>query len=349
VLRALAIANVVRANFNQAVDYSEQLLDLAEIEQDSVLVVEGCYVAGVTRFWLGDFLQSQAFLERAMEFYQPEQSRLHISLYAQDPQVICLSRLAFTLWCLGYPAKAVEASQTALDRAVERGHRFSTTYARIWDARLHLFLRNISLVEQKSAELVAFCREHQDTFWLQEAEAMLAWVQAERGEVEAGIASIYAAMETSEALGMVMERPFFLLLQARLHGQSGDLERGLQLLDEALNFIEKTEGRWCEAEVYRCQGELYELNGEDILAEAAFRRAMETARRQSARMLELRAALALGRMWLRQGKCTQAKSLIAPLFGWFKEGLDTPDLQDARLLLAETESNSEINPNIVQK
>jgi predicted ATPase len=129
----------------------------------------------------------------------------------------------------------------------------------------------------------------------------------------------------------------FLALLAEVYGQSGQAEAGLRLLAEALAHVEHTGERFYEAEVYRIKGEIL-LHAEcrvrnAALAEECFQQALAVARRQQARSWELRAAMSLSRLWQQQGKRTAARDLLAPIYGWFTEGFDTADLQDAKALL----------------
>jgi predicted ATPase len=114
----------------------------------------------------------------------------------------------------------------------------------------------------------------------------------------------------------------------------GQLEEGLAILDEALLLVDETEEHLWEAELHRLRAELLLGLGDETQAGAVFQRAIEVARRQQARSWELRAATGLARLWMRQGKDEQARELLAPIYGWFTEGFDTPDLVEARELLS---------------
>jgi predicted ATPase len=132
-------------------------------------------------------------------------------------------------------------------------------------------------------------------------------------------------------------RPYWLTTLAEVYGRAGQPQAGLQVLAEAVTLMAQTEVRWWEAESYRLQGELLlQLpNPEVSQAEAAFLRVLEVARRRQAKAWELRAALSLARLWQRQGQPTAACQLLAEIYGWFTEGFGTPDLQEAKALLAE--------------
>ena len=111
-------------------------------------------------------------------------------------------------------------------------------------------------------------------------------------------------------------------------------------IDEAMTTVEATGERWFEAEIHRTAGEIALLSPERDTAKAQtyFERALEIARTQQARSWELRAATSLARFWRDQGKRAEAHALLAPVYGWFTEGLDTLDLKEARALLAELAS-----------
>jgi predicted ATPase len=117
----------------------------------------------------------------------------------------------------------------------------------------------------------------------------------------------------------------------------GQTEEGLVNLAEALALVEETDERHWEAEIHRLKGELLLMQGDDAEAEASFHRAIEGARRQSAKSWELRAATSLARLWGRQGRTDEARQALAEIYGWFTEGFDTPDLKEAEVLLAQLE------------
>ena len=136
-------------------------------------------------------------------------------------------------------------------------------------------------------------------------------------------------------LGAELFRTYWLALLAEAHGTVGQAEEGLGLLREALVVVEKSREHQWEAELYRLQGELLltRAAAHHLEAEACFQQALTIARRQQAKAWELRAAMSLSRLWQQQGKRTEAHQLLAPVYGWFTEGFDTADLQEARTLL----------------
>ena len=335
ILRALAIAHIVRAEFQQARDLGDQLLGFAERDQDSLLLVEAHYVLGVTCFWQGAFAASRMHLEQAVAHYDRQHSYTHTALYSQDPKVICLCRLAFDLLCLGYPDQAMRTEQAALALARQLSHPFSLAYALYWDAMLQNHRRAPRETQGPAEAIIALCREHRLDFWLQLAIVLQGWARAEQGEVEAGIRQMRDGIADFPAIGIVFTQPYYLALLAEQCAKGGGIEQGLALVAEALDAIDRSGEHWCKVELFRIQGELLLRRGENAEAEATFRQALAVARSQEARLLELRAATSLARLWLRQARHAEARQLLAEIYDWFSEGFDTPDLQDARALLAQ--------------
>jgi len=163
------------------------------------------------------------------------------------------------------------------------------------------------------------------------------WALAMQGDAATGVAQITQGWEEVQRLGQQLYRPYQLALLAEAYGQAGQPEAGLPCLAEAVTRVAATEERWWEAEVSRLQGELllYLPRPDLPQTQACFHQALDVARRQQARALELRAALSLSRLWQQHGKRAEASSLLAPIYGWFTEGFDTADLQDAKVRLEE--------------
>jgi predicted ATPase len=139
------------------------------------------------------------------------------------------------------------------------------------------------------------------------------------------------------SMGSERGGPHFLTLLAESYGDLGQTQEGLTALAQALEAIHKSGESFYAAEVYRLQGEL--LLRQHLLhavqAEACWHQALDIARHQQAKSLELRTAISLSRLWQRQGKRAEAYALLASIYNWFTEGFDTADLQEARALLEE--------------
>ena len=164
---------------------------------------------------------------------------------------------------------------------------------------------------------------------------MRGWALTAQGEGAEGIVQFDQGLVAHRATGSELHRPYFLGLLAEAYGELGQPEEGLKVLVEALATVDNTGERWWEAELHRRKGELLLMQqGQKVgEAEECYRKALDTARRQQAKSLELRAAISLSRLWKQEGKHKDARKLLAPIYEWFTEGFDTADLRAAKALL----------------
>jgi predicted ATPase len=166
---------------------------------------------------------------------------------------------------------------------------------------------------------------------------MCGWALTVQGQEGEGMAQMHHGLTAWRAMGIEAGLPYWLAMLAEAYGSTGQVEAGRRVLAEALTLVDTTEERWWEAELHRLKGGLLLALPTDNAAEAetCFHQALAIARRQQARSLELRAAMSLARLWQQQDKRTDARELLVPIYGWFTEGFDTADLQEAKALLEE--------------
>jgi len=172
-------------------------------------------------------------------------------------------------------------------------------------------------------------------YFLGEAKLIFAWTSVEQASTQSAVAQMREAYADHEITGHRFNGPFLLALLADADGRVGRLAMGLSVLDEALALAEEMDERWWEAELHRLKGQLLlSLTADNAAAaEACYERAINVARGQGARSLELRSSTSLARLWYMQGKVNVARELLAPIYAWFTEGFDTPDLKEAKALL----------------
>jgi len=196
-------------------------------------------------------------------------------------------------------------------------------------------LRHEAQIVQPQVETaVRLCQEHGFPLYLALSRAMYGWALAMQGEVRAGIQELQAGIAARRATGTTLLLPSLLLLLAEAYFQAGQTHEALDQVDEALRLVEASGEHLEETQLRRLKGELLLAMGEDATkTEACFQRALDVARRQRARSWELRAATSLARLWQRQRRTEEARALLQGVYGWFTEGLDTLDLQEARALL----------------
>jgi len=281
--------------------------------------------------------------------------------------VTCLCYTTWVLWVLGYPDHALRRIHETLVFAQELSHPFSLAWALHFAARLHLFRRENHAAQERAEAVIALAREHGFESW--EAEGTIPWGLAlvEQGRGEEGITQLQRGLAAYRATGGMFELTYYLGLLAEAYRKTRQPEKGLAVLAEVLEMAEKTGEGFYEAELYRLKGELTLLQSNvqrlrssvttglkskvqgsraktpstqhptssTQEAEACFHKALEVARRQQAKSLELRAGMSLVRLWQQQGKGKDAHGLLVEIYGWFTEGFDTQDLREAKALLEE--------------
>jgi predicted ATPase len=338
VLWGLFAFYLVRAEFLSAQELAEQCLSLAQQVNDPALLVEAHYAKGALLHLLGALVEARAHLERGMTLYDPQQHRALGALYGgQNPGVWCRTYMTFVLWLLGYPEQALRMSQEALALAEELAFPFDLAAAQHDRARLHQHRRDVQATQEWNDATRALATEQGYVLQLTRCTAIQGWVLVQRGQVEEGIEQLRQGLHAQRAVGAENLLPQVLAWLAEAHRRAEDAEAGLRVLAEALALVTATGGRVYEAEIYRLKGELLlqQALPDAAQAEVCFQQALDVARHQQARSWELRAAMSLSRLWQRQGKRREARALLAPIYGWFTEGFDTVDLQEAKVLLEE--------------
>jgi predicted ATPase len=272
-----------------------------------------------------------------MALYDAQQHHALAFRYGIDPGVFFLSYAARPLWLLGFPDQARASIREALILARTLVHPFSLAFALHWAATTHQLRREAPASQEQAEVSMAFSREQGFAQWVPGGTILRGWALTEQGQMEEGIAQMRQGMTAWQATGAEVDRPYYLALLAEVYGKAGQAEAGLHILAEALAVMDAIEERYCEAELYRLKGELLLGRAAEhhVEAETCFHQALDVARRQQAKSWELRAAISLSRLWQRQGKRAEARELLAPIYGWFTEGFDTADLQEAKVLLEE--------------
>jgi class 3 adenylate cyclase/predicted ATPase len=325
----------VRAQVHTARELGETLLRLARHADDPALAVLAHSALGSTWFCLGALPVARQHLEEAIARDTPDQHRAPVFRIGQDPGVGCRIYAARTLWLLGYPDQALARAHDALALAQELSHPFSLAYAWCCAAMVSQYRRDVPAVHEHAEAAVALATEQGFPFWAAIGTIFRGWALAMQGQGEEGMAQVRQGIAANRATGAALLVPYFCTLLAEVSAHLGHIEDGLQALAEAHSLVEQHEERWWEAEVYRLRGVLLlrQPGTPQAEAETWLQRALDVARHQEAKSLELRAVMSLSRLWQQQGKQAEARALLAPVYGWFTEGFDTADLQEAKALL----------------
>jgi tetratricopeptide (TPR) repeat protein len=335
---------VTRPRLGTARELAERCYTIAQHRQDQTLLLEACMMLGSTLFYLGELLLARTHLERGIVLDNPLQCRSLVFSRGVDPGVACLSGAAWTLWTLGYADQALVRSQEALTRARQLAHAYSLGYALHFAAMLHKWRREPQRVQEYSEAAIVLSREQGFPRWLGGGLIRRGWALAMQGaaSAEEGIRQLRQGLAIQTGAGDLGLPNIFSML-AEAYRNVGRVDKGLCMLAKALAVAHHNAERHYEAELYRLKGELLLRQGTinpcmhkatlHTEAETCFHQALEVARRQHAKSLELRAAMSLSRLRQTQGKNAEARQMLAEIYAWFTEGFDTPDLQEAKTLL----------------
>jgi class 3 adenylate cyclase/predicted ATPase len=327
----------IQQQFHTAHEFGDTLLRLAQRTDDPALAVVAHYALGWTGLCLGALPAARQHLEEAIAHYTPDQRHAPAFRMGQDPGVACGAFGAMALWLLGYSAQALAYLNDALALAHELSHPISLAFARCLAATVYQLRRDASATYEHAEAAVALSTEQGFTQWVAMGTSLRGWALAMQGQGEEGMAQVRQGLAAWRATGAALLVPYFCTLLADVCAHLGHPEDGLQALAEAHTLVEQHEERWWEAEICRLRGLLLlrQPGTPQAEAETWLRRALDVARRQQAKSLELRAAMSLSHLWQQQGKQAEARALLAPVYGWFTEGFDTADLQEARALLED--------------
>ncbi len=326
VLFGLWVFYGVRGNHTAALALGEQVLTVAQRQQDSTLFLVAHVVLGLTLRGRGEFAPAQAHLDQAFAFYDSERHRDLAYYMGQDLGLAALAYAAEILWCRGYPDQALERARYALSVAHALAHPLSLvdTLARV--AYVHLLRREGQEAHAQAEALLKLAHEQGFTYWLGVGTSLQGWALVERAvqsdareQGEAELVQLLEGLAAFRAMGAELYVPLYLSALAQGYGQNRQAEDGLRVVAEALALVEKNDERWNEAEVYRIKGTLtLEAGGWRLEtsspspqapslkpqvsreveqeAEGYFLKAIEIAQKQQAKSLELRAVMSLVRL-----------------------------------------------------
>ena len=323
----------LRGELWKAYELAEQLLHRAQSAQDPTLLLYAHLALGDTSLSMGEWLLARDHLEMAISLYDRERPMA----IGHDTGVNCLSYMALTLWTLGYPDQALKKGNEAVAVAQALSHPHSLAFAEGLVGYLYQYRREPCAAQETSERLIALSAEHGFPHWMAQANITRGWAIAEQGKVEEGIAQIQEGLAAFRAIGNGTLLPHALCLLGDACRGTGRLDEGVSAVTEAMAAADEHEIHQYEPEMHRLEGELLLSQGHSKATEAqsCFQRAIEIARKQSAKSFELRATTSLARLLAKQGRGDEARAMLFEIYGWFTEGFDTADLKDAKALLEE--------------
>jgi adenylate cyclase len=274
-------------------------------------------------------------MKHVTDFYNPDvHHQQFVLVRGSDAGISALGYEACILWCQGYPDQAIKKSQEMLALAERFQHPFSLAdalcYGGCW---FNAMYRDSEALMDYSERLYGLASEIGLVGWVETGGCFYGEALVLTGQIQDGIARIQQGISAHEKIGAGCTLAASLRALAEAQTKGNLPEQGLATIAQAFTLVEETGERHWVAELYRLQGELLLLNGDDIGAESSYEKAIEVAQEQRAKSWELRAATSLARLWERQGKRIQAGEMLRDIYNWFTEGFDSPDLEKAKSLL----------------
>jgi tetratricopeptide (TPR) repeat protein/predicted Ser/Thr protein kinase len=334
ILRGLCFYYGIRGRLSPWRSMQAQVLDLARQSGDPGLQVLSYHLTGDVYLFLGDFAGARQFLLKGVNLYRAERDRsLPDRFGAYDLLVGCRMFLGHALWYLGYPDQARDSAEEAVRWAREIKHAYSVAASAGHCAWVYILRGEPRVAQERAQECFQVSTDHSFPFHIAHAKAFRGWALAEQGDVEGGAAEIQEGIEIYRGTGSIIEHPFMAMLLASALVKAGHFDAAVNAIDTALDGFDDSP-LFCDAELARWRGELLLATGADgDEIEQCFRKALETARRQKAKSLELRAATSLSHFYRDQGRNAEAREALTDVYRWFSEGFDTLDLNNARVLL----------------
>jgi predicted ATPase/class 3 adenylate cyclase len=319
-------------------ELAEEAQRAAKQMHDEMLELAAYRLAGQNGLHFGEAEAARDAFETILCVYDPGQHRPPPVHYLHDPKFYALAYLPVTYWILGYPDQAKTCQAPALEYASQLNQAAIAAHVRIYaGAGLAELLLDAPEVRSYAAAIIELADQHNlmRYFWLS-GQILKGWAMARQGAAKAGLDLMRRSATERIATGVTLWQIRYLCMLAETYLQHGRAGEGLVAVAEAMELVKRTEGHMWEAELARIEGELRRLQSSSISdAEGHFKRALTIARAQRAKSFELRAAMSLAESWRDQGKRAKARNLLAPVYAWFTEGLDTPDLVAAKALLDE--------------
>ena len=328
---------LMQAELDNAQQLAAELLQVGEVRGDIAARVMGRQATGYASLYRGDFIRARARLEHALALYDPNHRPFYIELAAQDPLVFILLQLAPVLACLGYVDQALSRSEAGRSPEVQGTfHPYRRVYALWWSWIAGWLARSEpAILLQYVDELSALAAGQGFAFYRGLALIGRGWCLAALGDTAQGTSMVASGLADYHATGSSLGTPFLLTVLADAYRMNAQPQLGLERVAEALRLAETTHEEFTKAETLRLRGELLIQTGDKVGAEASYRDSIALAREQGAKLFELRAATSLARLWCEQGKSKDAQELLAPIYDWFTEGGNAPDLKEAKVLLGE--------------
>ena len=332
-LHGLWALHLVRGELKVALALAEELEMFGTAHDNLSASLVGKEERGMACFWLGEITTARALFEQCDALSDPAHRAVLAAWVAQDQYVQTLLYLAIILAVQGYIEQGRTRLNSALTEARRLRHAHTSAEAFQWASIFEIFLSWPHEANRYAQELTVLSNEHGFPYWAVWGNFCQGYSLTMLGRPEEGLHLMTNGLSSLRAMGAFVGMPWALTGVAAAYGALGRPVEGLDCLGEAAKIIEKTGERANEFDVALSRGDLLLATGDRTTAEESYRQAFAIATQQGIRLSELRGATALARLWRDEGKRTEARNLLAPVYNWFTEGFDTPVLMEAKALL----------------
>jgi class 3 adenylate cyclase/tetratricopeptide (TPR) repeat protein len=323
---------LVQCDFPRADEYVGNFLDLARQAGDATSVAQGVRISAMIATATGDFVVARERFLEVIEAFEREGTAATLGDYLTIPRPTTLAQYAVAAQQLGHLDEADELCARSLLEARESGHHLTSCYAICLCAMKSMVEQDHAAVFSLGEELVEIVNRHHVFYWECFTEGLLGWASARTGDLDKGLARLRRSWEIRDRMQTRIWGHYFLVSEAEIMVQNRRNDEAIDLLDRAAADASGT--RYDEAEGLRVRACARLSQGAPLAeVEALFQRALATARRQNARLFELRTATSLAQVWRDVGRVDDARALLAPVHGWFTSGHHTVDLTQARAVL----------------
>jgi predicted ATPase len=329
---------IVAGQLDVALAVGEELLQMADATGNRAMQVTARHALGITLLHLGDYHRAAEHFDRGIKAYSPELHALLLGL-PLNPAVACTAESSRVLWVLGYPDQAVRRAREASELAVQVAHPESIAFAALFGSFLYQFLNDGEQAREYGDTVLEVSRERDVATTLAWGLSSHGWALGKTGRLDEGIAEIRESLARQRAAGSEIARPQFAWMLGDICLRAGRCTEAQDAAHDGLRTAAKTGNHYWDSELRRLEGEILVRSGGDASeAEKHFLAAMADASARGAKSLELRAATSLARLWASQHRKEDAARVLAPVYAWFTEGLETADLVAARELLDDCTS-----------
>lgn len=340
-LRGLTMYHLFGGKPQDAFDYAQQGLDLAEGFLDTETVVEANRLIGQVCIYTGEFDRSLDSFNKAISLYDPVAHKSLIRMTGADPGIFSLAQSSHVLWYLGYPDQAIERVNQALSQAMDLELPYSQAISSFLFALVYILVGDVTKVHHEANKCISLCEKYGIHMFGSEVKNFLGWSLVEQGEKDKGLELIKNALSWRREKKIMSGTNIHLTILINIYLELNEYTKGLEVVAEAINVSSKYGDQLSLSEIYRLKGELLLAqvkNGEYESVEFCFQKSLEITRSQNAKSFELKSTMSLARFKQKQNKMQEAYKLLSEIYNWFTEGLETRDLKEAKTLLDQLSS-----------